>query len=70
MSGPCPYPCNNKTEYGYCRSTGCMNPTYAQIIFHSNNRNTYPSPCHNCPNNPMNGGSGICHCILGNPIIY
>lgn len=24
------------------------------------------SPCENCPNNIKNGGSGICHCILGN----
>ena len=23
------------------------------------------SPCVNCSNNPKNGGSGICHCILG-----
>ena len=23
------------------------------------------SPCVSCPNNPKNGGSGICHCILG-----
>lgn len=23
------------------------------------------SPCAHCPNNSKNGGSGICHCILG-----
>lgn len=23
------------------------------------------SPCDTCSNNPKNGGSGICHCILG-----
>lgn len=23
------------------------------------------SPCEHCSNNPKNGGSGICHCILG-----
>lgn len=29
--------------------------------------NNYTSdPCKNCPNHPSNGGSGICHCILGN----
>ena len=28
------------------------------------------SSCANCPNNPKNGGSGICHCILGLPKIY
>lgn len=25
------------------------------------------SPCRTCPNNPANGGSGICFCILGQP---
>ena len=25
------------------------------------------SPCDRCSNNPKNGGSGICHCILGHP---
>lgn len=30
---------------------------------------TSVSPCDNCSNNPKNGGSGICHCILGKPII-
>ena len=24
-----------------------------------------PAPCKNCPNHPLNGGTGICHCILG-----
>lgn len=24
-----------------------------------------PNNCINCPNHPSNGGSGICHCILG-----
>ncbi len=26
MNSPCPYICNNKTEYGYCKTTGCINP--------------------------------------------
>lgn len=25
--------------------------------------------CDNCANNPKNGGSGICHCTLGLPVI-
>ena len=29
----------------------------------------YNSPCTNCSNNPKNGGSSICHCILGQPKI-
>ena len=28
------------------------------------------NPCVHCPNNPQNGGSGICHCILGQQTIY
>ena len=24
-----------------------------------------PPSCRNCSNHPTNGGSGICHCILG-----
>ena len=28
------------------------------------------SQCNNCPNNPRNGGNGICHCILGTHGIY
>ncbi len=28
------------------------------------------SPCDSCPNNPKNGGSGICLCTLGMPEIY
>ena len=31
MTGQCPYPCTNKTEFGYCKTTGCINPQYAQI---------------------------------------
>ena len=28
-----------------------------------------PDPCKNCSNHPLNGGSGICNCILGTPKI-
>ena len=27
-------------------------------------------PCRNCSQNPKNGGSGICHCTLGNHITF
>ena len=27
----CPYICNNKTEYGYCKTTACINPEYNKI---------------------------------------
>ncbi len=29
-----------------------------------------PNACMACPNHPNNGGSGICHCVLGTPTIY
>ena len=35
---------------------------------HSNN--LLNDPCIKCSNNPANGGSGICHCILGTQTIY
>lgn len=28
-----------------------------------------PSACKSCLNHPSNGGSGICHCTLGAPVI-
>ena len=30
----------------------------------------YNNTCMSCPNNPKNGGSGNCNCILGTQIIY
>lgn len=32
--------------------------------------NAIPLACRSCNNHPSNGGSGICHCILGNSTIY
>ena len=29
--GPCPLPCLNKTDFGYCRNTGCINLKYNPI---------------------------------------
>lgn len=26
--------------------------------------------CIHCPSNPANGGAGICHCVLGQQLIY
>lgn len=28
MTEVCPYPCQNKTEYGWCKTTGCINPKF------------------------------------------
>ena len=50
----------------YCPN--CANierPYYSQYY-----NNLYQNPCFNCANYPANGGSGVCHCILGTPKIY
>ena len=39
------------------------------ISLNSNGFVSTPYPCLTCPNHPTNGGSGICHCILGSPKI-
>lgn len=68
MTGPCPYPCYNKNELGYCLTTGCINPNY-NYLYNMTQFYNYPNYCQNCPNHPNNGGSGICHCTLGAPRI-
>ena len=66
----CPYICDNKTEYGYCKTTTCINPGYHNIDY-SHYTYTYSNSeyCTRCLNHPRNGGSGICSCILATPII-
>ena len=32
--------------------------------------NQVQQACKYCPNNPQNGGSGICYCILGASVTY
>jgi len=34
------------------------------------NFNNIPPACRYCSNHPNNGGSGVCHCIMGSQIIY
>ena len=29
-----------------------------------------PDVCRNCPNHPSNGGTGMCHCVLGTQTVY
>lgn len=29
-----------------------------------------PANCRNCKQHPSNGGTGICHCILGSQVVY
>lgn len=31
MTNNCPYVCDNKTEFGYCKTTVCINPKYNQF---------------------------------------
>lgn len=35
-----------------------------------NTHDSIPQCCRNCKNHPINGGSGICHCILGQQKMY
>ena len=30
MIGTCPHDCNNKTVYGYCKTTACIHPTHGK----------------------------------------
>ena len=67
LGGCCPFDCTNKNSLGYCQTTACINPLYNQISY---TQNFTSCPCLNCLNNPANGGSGICHCILGSQIKF
>lgn len=45
---------------------GCYRVAYLPVNLTYSDKSLFPiSPCDNCNNNPKNGGSGICHCILG-----
>ena len=35
MNSPCPYICNNKTDYGYCKTSACINSTHRAPTFTS-----------------------------------
>ena len=36
--GPCPYDCFNKTEFGYCKTTGCIN---SNSVYNSVNKQVW-----------------------------
>lgn len=38
---------------------------YTNIVSNNSYEQIKQSACDNCSNNPKNGGSGVCHCILG-----
>ena len=38
--------------------------TYGSLMY-------VPPACKDCPQHPVNGGSGVCHCTLGNnPVMF
>lgn len=37
----CPYICNDRTEYGYCKTTACINTKHNQNYVVSNHILTY-----------------------------
>lgn len=58
-------------EYVYPYSWDKRNKNYLELVYDRDMEELqdyfFPSPCRHCANHPRNGGSGICHCILGNP---
>lgn len=38
---------------------------YDRRYYNDYTKDAKPSSCDYCSNNPKNGGSGICHCIIG-----
>ena len=45
-------------------------PKRLRYSYSINEDSFIPESCKKCSNHPSNGGSGICHCILGIPKIY
>lgn len=39
--------------------------TIPSTVVPSTDIDSIPSACRYCPQHPSNGGSGVCHCILG-----
>ena len=53
---------------GYTHTEYASDSTAVRIPFIGST--TPVDPCRFCSNHPSNGGSGICHCTLGTPVIY
>ncbi len=69
--------CENTDTCDNCQRTIKMTTTvafndYGRKLFEEKflDINAVPLPCRGCSNHPYNGGSGICHCILGIQTIY
>ncbi len=43
--------------------------TYTTIESTSNYKTNIPKTCLRCPNHPVNGGTGICHCVIGSQMV-
>ena len=62
-------------NYGWvCPKCGCVNAPWVSqcscsgLFVKTDASSAYTaSPCQTCSNNPANGGSGNCNCILGTP---
>lgn len=58
-------------ERGKQSKSYITNDRYDYILRRYDTSNTYDkTACTNCSNNPKNGGSGICNCILGMQSYY
>ena len=62
------------TVYPPISKMQCLNCGWSENVTENNdvvrvpyteNKFNTPDPCRNCANHPSNGGTGICHCILG-----
>lgn len=51
---------------------GCYRIAWLPVnLTYNPQQSLFPNdPCEHCSNNPKNGGSGICHCILGQSVVY
>lgn len=59
----------DKSDYNIERVTDITWPTTAKEFSKNIVVDDIPEGCRHCSNHPINGGSGICHCIIGTPKI-
>lgn len=68
----CPYVCNNKTAFGYCCSTVCINPMYNQRTINSGLTADYVQVvrCKDCKFNSANQipNEDVCQLCVELPI--
>ena len=62
------YPPQYKKICNHCGYTYIEQSSVVRIPFVE--PTTPVDPCKFCSNHPSNGGSGICHCTIGTPVIY